>query len=78
MTNETPGKPRARPFNKNPFKEILIANKTTIHFDKIGSPTRLVQLDMKRSMTSEAVGLFLSGAYCSRAKKEGLAPTEGC
>jgi len=62
MTIETPGKPRARPFSKNPFREILMANKATIHFDRIGSPTRLVQLDMKRSMTSEAVGLFLSGA----------------
>ena len=27
------GKPRAIPFNKNPFRLMLIANKTTIRFD---------------------------------------------
>jgi len=60
MTNKTLGKPRARPFNKKPLSKMLMANKTIIHLDMTGSPTRLVQLDMKLSMTSEAVGLFLS------------------
>lgn len=41
--------PAAMPFNRYPFKLMLIAKTTTIHLLSTGSPTRLVHADMKSS-----------------------------
>ena len=48
-----PTTPDAIPFNRYPFKLMLIANIITIHLLRIGSPTRRVQDDMKDSRCSE-------------------------